>query len=95
MRGASKHLGGGKLSENEMALLTTPEPPIIALNWQGIDRALEDPAAPPVISITASGLGAECAPRDASGSLSASGGAAEHELLVANAQAGEHGAGCS
>eukprot|EP00873_Tetraselmis_striata_P002065 jgi/Tetstr1/422329/TSEL_013172.t1 len=36
-----------------------------------------------------------CAPQDASGSLSASGGAAENELLVANAQAGEHGAGCS
>eukprot|EP00873_Tetraselmis_striata_P022409 jgi/Tetstr1/442673/TSEL_030767.t1 len=40
-------------------------------------------------------LTARCAPQDASGSLSAGGGAAEHELLVANAQAGEHGAGCS
>jgi len=45
-------------AENALALLT-PEPPMIALNWQGIDRALEDPAAPPVISITAFGLGAE------------------------------------
>eukprot|EP00873_Tetraselmis_striata_P042568 jgi/Tetstr1/462832/TSEL_007782.t1 len=32
---------------------------------------------------------------DASGSLFASGGDAEHELLVANAKTGEHMAGCS
>jgi hypothetical protein len=45
-------------AENALALLT-PEPPMIALSWRGLDRALSDPAQPPIITMTGFGRGAE------------------------------------